>query len=35
VRIVFGAFDAIGRAPDAFSNGPLIWITDHSFRLRS
>jgi hypothetical protein len=34
VRIVFGPFAAIGRAPDAFSNGPLIWITDHAVRLR-
>ena len=32
VRIVFGAFEAIGRAPDAF-NGTLVWITDHAYHL--
>jgi hypothetical protein len=33
VRFVFGAFDAIGRAPDTFRS-PLIWITDHAYPLR-
>jgi hypothetical protein len=33
VRVVFGTFDPIGRTPDAFAS-PMIWITDHAYRLR-
>jgi hypothetical protein len=33
VRIVFGEFEAIGRAPDPF-NGPVTWITDHAYHLK-
>jgi hypothetical protein len=33
VRFVFGAFEAIGRAPDTF-NGALVWITDHAYHVK-
>jgi hypothetical protein len=33
VRVVFGTFEPIGRAPDALS-GQLDWITDDAYRLR-
>jgi hypothetical protein len=33
VRVVFGAFSPIGRAPDSFRDH-MIWITDHAYRLR-
>jgi hypothetical protein len=33
VRVVFGAFSPIGRAPDSFPDH-MIWITDHAYRLR-
>jgi hypothetical protein len=33
VRVVFGIFEPIGRAPDAL-NSPLEWITDNAYRLR-
>jgi hypothetical protein len=33
VRVVFGAFSPIGRAPDSFRDH-MIWITDHAYRLQ-
>jgi hypothetical protein len=34
MRVVFGTFDPIGKAPDTFPTH-LIWITDHAYRLRA
>lgn len=33
VRIVFGPFDAVGRAPDRFKNA-IVWITDNAYPLK-
>ncbi len=34
VRVVFGALDAAGgKGPDGLAN-PVVWITDHAYRLR-